>query len=167
MDEIQQTHNPQYLYSKQLAINIRQAHPELNVSRGHQHIYIGKSGNEPDLKQWLYSLLEKLPEIDHPRETIHFIIAENDSIELMTVINPSEFTIRAEEYAIESGLNFSQPPGKSGYSTDPLPLDHPWYSDKDYFKKQPKKKSLFDQIKDRPDVKAILDDFKEKGYLDQ
>jgi len=78
--------------------------------------------------------LDNIPEIGHPLETVHFIVYENDSIELITLINPSEFNIRAEEYAIASDLGFSQP-SNSGYDKTPLPLDHPWYSDKTYYKK--------------------------------
>lgn len=66
---------------------------------------------------------------------------------------------------MQSGRRFSKPPDESGYSNYPLPFNHPWYSDKDYFKKLQKKKSLFDLIKDRPDIKEILDDFERKGYL--
>jgi hypothetical protein len=79
------------------------------------------------------------------------------------LINPSEFDVTAEDLAIESELSFSKP--GNGIDKTPLPLDHPWYSDKDHFKKTKEKRTLFEQIKDLPNVKPTLDRLKAEGLL--
>lgn len=127
-------------YSRTLAANIEAALPEVRALCGAGNIYLHlpqSIGGYADLKGWLYMMLESLPEIPYPIERIEFIIYVNGSIELFQVINPSEFDATAVDKAIIDQLNFSSPPTK-GWNI-PMPLDHPWYSDKDYFRKRKKK----------------------------
>jgi hypothetical protein len=151
-------------YKHQLALNITDALPTASVyfTGGYLTIDLPNSP-EVDLKAWLYGLLEGLPEIDAELETVHFIIKVKGSTELITLINPSEFDVTAERMAIESELSFSQPGG--GIDRTPLPLDHPWYSDRGYFKRTTDKRSLFEKIKDLPNVKPTLDKLKAEGLL--
>jgi len=44
MDELGQTFNPQYPYTRQLVMNIREAHPDLDVSSNSMYIYIKSPG---------------------------------------------------------------------------------------------------------------------------
>lgn len=92
------------------------------------HIDVIKTDSS-SLKQWLWDLQKKLPKIEYPIETVRFIIDGN----YITMINPSEFDVRALDYAVESKLKYTQ--HSAPYSREPLPLDHPWYTDKDYFRK--------------------------------
>lgn len=123
-------------YLAQLALNIMEAHKELSVSVGNGHIYIRKQGAEPDLKKWLFSMLEELPEINHPIETVHFAVYVDDALKLVTLINPSEFDARAADLAKEQGLRFSQPSAFGAPVNQPLPLDHPYQTDRNYFRKK-------------------------------
>lgn len=170
MDLEQQKHNRPY--ANTLAYNIDQAVPESRVTIHRNYIMIVLPENVGDHKQWLYSLLESLQEINYPIETVRFVIRANGELQYPQItINPSESDVRGLDYAIESGLQFSKQ--SSPYSTGPLPLDHPWYTDKDYFKKQSKAKSkksklspeaeLFKKIKDQPNVKVILDKMRADG----
>jgi len=122
-------------YTRQLAKNLQNALPDAKITISGQYIILKKYGStEPDLKVWFDDLLSTLPDINYPIETVRFFIHENDDTTITRIINPSEFDIRAEEYAIKSGLKFSQPTPPP-YSTEPLPLDHPFYADGDYFRK--------------------------------
>lgn len=162
-------------YGLTLAKNIQHVFPTIRAIYGFGNIYLHLNediGHKADLKGWLYTMLDTLPEIEYPLERIEFIIYVNGSIKLFKVINPSEFDAMAIDKAIIDGLNFSSPP-ESGWNK-PMPLDHPWYTDKDYFRKNGyvkdyaiKKKHpeahLFNQIKDMPNVKIILDQIKKDG----
>ena len=119
-------------YLNELAWNIKQALPDVKVLADRFSIYLYLSGEQqPDLKQWLYSILETLPEINHPIERVVFVLYFNDSIEDIVTINPSENDVRALEYAIERQLHFSGGGDTSWF--EPLPLDHPYYSNNKYF----------------------------------
>lgn len=123
-------------YTRQLAKNLQQVLPEAKLTLSGQYIIIKNIVTaEPNLKTWFDSVLGTLPEIAYPIETVHFFVYGNNDKTITRTINPSEFDIRALEYAIESGLKFSQPTPPP-YSTEPLPLDHPFYSDRDYFAKE-------------------------------
>jgi len=121
-------------YLIQLALNIIEAYPELGVTVGNGHIYIRKKGYEQHLKEWLFSMLSDLPEIDHPIETVRFAVYVDDSLELVTLINPSEFDVRALDVAIEAELSFSKPAELSDPVHQPLPLNHFYYSNNKFFK---------------------------------
>jgi hypothetical protein len=151
-------------YKHQLAVNISDALPDGSVYFTGNYLTIDiPESTSDELKAWLYDLLEGLPEIDAPLETVHFIVKLNGSTELITLINPSEFDVTAERMAIESELSFSKP--GNGIDKTPLPLDHPWYSNKDYFRSAIDKRTLFEQIKDLPNVKPTLDKLKAEGLL--
>lgn len=116
-------------YTNALACNLQHALPDAKVLVGGGYLNLYLYGEqEPDLKDWLFGILDALPEINHPIERVNFVVSVDDSIELITLVNPSEFDIRALDYAIESKLQFSQQ--KRPYSNDPLRLDHPYYKDK-------------------------------------
>jgi len=116
-------------YTNELAANLQQALPNARVLVGGDYINLYLYGKQdPQIKSWLFGILGALPEINHPIERVNFVVSIDDSIELITLINPSEFDIRALDYAIESKLQFSQQ--KRPYSNDPLRLDHPYYKDK-------------------------------------
>jgi len=136
MDEWQQKleamRKPYKPYTYQLAKNINAAFPALKVVVRPPYITLKLTGDKPeDLKTWLYNILELLPEIDHPLDTVKFIIKVNDTTESFITINPSEATIMALPYAIESKLKFSQ--SSIPYDETPLPLDHPYFNDNQYF----------------------------------
>jgi len=151
-------------YKHQLALNITDLLPEVSVYFTGNYLTIDiPELQSQDLKAWLYGLLEGLPEIDAPLETVHFIVKIDGSTELITLINPSEFDVTAEQNSIDAGLSFSKP--GNGIDKTPLPLDHPWYSNKDHFKKAADKRSLFEKIKDLPNVKPTLDKLKAEGFL--
>jgi len=119
-------------YIAELAYNISQALPDATIKYDLVNIYTYLYGEQQsDLKQWLYGVLETLPDINHPIERVSFVIYVDDKIEKVVVINPTENDVRAIEYAIETGLKFSKP--TTPYSDEPLPLDHPYYSDKKHF----------------------------------
>lgn len=124
-------HNP---YTNELAHNLQKVLPDAKVLVGGGYINLYLYGEHAaDLKGWLFGILETLPEIDHPIERVNFVVYVNDGMELITLINPSEFDVRALDHAIKSELQFSQP--KRPHSNEPLPLDHPYYSDKNHFRK--------------------------------
>jgi len=165
MDANNQIRNGANRYGVMLAENINKALPKAKCFYGNGNIFIylpDSLGYKASGKGWLYTLLEGLPEIDAPLQRLQAVIYVNEAIECVTIINPSEFDVTALDHAQESGLKFSQPP----FYLEPLPLDHSWYSDKDYFKKQNKKKKgkvTFDDVKDLPNVKPILDDMRKDG----
>jgi len=151
-------------YKHQLALNITDALPTASIYFTGNYLTIDiPELLSQDFKAWLYGLLESLPEIDAPLETVHFIVKIDGSTELITLINPSEFDVTAEHNAIDAGLSFSKP--GNGIDKTPLPLDHPWYSDRDYFKRTTDKRSLFEQIKDLPNVKPTLEKLRKEGLL--
>jgi len=158
-------------YTNELSENLLKVLRDCSILVSRNRIYIYKVGDtSPDLKKWLYDILESLPDILHPLETVEFVVYENGEMNLITKINPSEFDVRAVEYAIASDFRGQHPETnytKEEYSREPLPLDHPWYSDKEYFNKLPKTKQeqLFNKIKDMPNVKPLLDDMKKKGLI--
>lgn len=119
-------------YTNQLAFNVMKALPDAKVLIDSVNVYLYLYGEQQaDLKQWLYSFLETLPEINHPLERVSFVIYVNDSMEKVVLINPSENDVRALEHAVERQLNFS---GKADESwSDPLPLNHPYYSNNKHF----------------------------------
>jgi len=123
-------------YIKELSFNLQQALPDATIKfdRINIHLYLNEH-QQPNLKQWLYGVLETLPEINHPLERVGFVIYVDDKIEEITLINPTENDVRALEYAVDSKLKFSQP--SAPYSDEPLPLDHPYYSDNKYFAPKP------------------------------
>jgi len=115
-------------YLKELAKNLQHALPNAKVSYGGGFIRLYLYGEqEPDLKKWLFSVLDSLPEIPHPIERVSFDVKVDDKIELVTLINPTEFDVRSVEYAIESKLHFNQ--SSRPYSDEPLLLNHSYYSD--------------------------------------
>lgn len=123
-------------YTRQLAKNLKEALPLAEINLSGQYIIIKKVDPiEPDLKEWFDSFLVSLPEIDYPIETVRFFVHAENGRTITRVINPSEFDLKAVEYAIESGLKFSQPEIPAHLSSEPLPLDHPVYSNPNYFKK--------------------------------
>lgn len=162
-------------YINELARNINQALPDAKVLVDNINIYLYLYGEQQsDLKKWLYSFLETLPEINYPIERVCFVIYLDDKMEQAVVINPSENDVRALDNAIHNQLAFSKPADSTWF--DPMPLDHPWYQDKDYFRKtDPKSKlknsngerseeaELFNKIKDQPNVKSILDEIRNDG----
>ena len=151
-------------YKQHLFVIITDALPDASVYFSGPYLTIDlPESPSNDLKAWLFDILENLPEIDAELETVHFTIKVKGSTELITLINPSEFDVTAEQNAIDSELSFSQP--GNGIDKTPLSLDHPWYSDKDHFKKPNDKRSLFEQIKDLPNVKPTLDKLKTEGLL--
>lgn len=119
-------------YINELAINVQQALPNAKVMVDTVNIYLYLYGKQAtDLKQWLYSFLETLPEINHPIERVVFVLYFNDSMENVVTINPSENDVRALENAIERKLHFSGNADSSWF--EPLPLDHPYYSNSKHF----------------------------------
>ena len=160
-----------HLYSKQLALNLQLALPNDKVEYYSGRIYLHLLevvADEKDRKQWLYRVLEKLPEIVHPIERIQFVIYQADSMDLITIINPSKFDVMAVHDAIESGLSFSSPPA-AAWELEPLPLDHPYYTEKDWLNKlmaKTKNKTRdidFKEVKDLPNVKPILEKIRKQG----
>jgi len=119
-------------YLNELAWNIKQALPDAKVLVDRFSIYLYLYGDQqPDLKQWLYSFLNTLPDINHPIERVVFVLYFNDSLETIVTINPSENDVRALEYATDNKLKFSRPADTSWFES--LPLDHPYYSNNKYF----------------------------------
>ncbi|WP_231489931.1 hypothetical protein [Pedobacter sp. Leaf170] len=156
------------LYGVTLADNINKAFPQVNCiyGGGNLHLYLPDSpGYSERSKGLLYTMLDGLPEIDAPLQRLQVIVYVNESIQCVTIINPSKFDVTALDNAKENGLSFSQPP-PSLEQLEPLPLDHPYYTDKDYFRKQSKKKKdavTFDDIKNLPNVKPILEEMRRDG----
>jgi hypothetical protein len=67
-------------YKHQLAVNISDALPDASVYFTGNYLTIDiPESTSNDLKAWLYDLLESLPEIDAPLETVHFIVKLNGS----------------------------------------------------------------------------------------
>lgn len=163
-DQIRNGANP---YGVTLAQNINKALPKAKCVYGSGNIYLylpDSLGYKASSKGWFYALLDTLPEIDAPLQRLQVIIYVNEAIECVTVINPSEFDVTALDEAKEGGLKFSSD-APAGWNV-PMPLNHPWYSDKDYFKKKPKNKKgpiTFNDIKDLPNVKPILDEMRKSG----
>jgi hypothetical protein len=119
-------------YINELAINVQQALPDAKVLVDTLNIYLYLYGEQStDLRNWLYSFLETLPEINHPIERVSFVLYVNDSMENVVLINPSENDVRALENAVERGLHFSGAADSSWF--EPLPLDHPYYSNSKHF----------------------------------
>ena len=119
-------------YINELAWNVKQALPEAKVLVDSVNIYLYLYGEQPtDLRNWLYSFLETLPEINHPIERVSFIMYVNDSMEQTVLINPSENDVRAIELAVERQLHFSGGADSSWF--EPLPLKHPYYSNNKHF----------------------------------
>lgn len=119
-------------YINELAWNVQQALPGAKVLVDTVNIYLYLYGEQhTDLKNWLYDLLETLPEISHPLERVTFVLYQNDSLDKVVLINPSENDVRAIDNAIERQLHFSGFPDPSWY--EPLPLDHPYYSNNKHF----------------------------------
>ena len=172
-DQIRNGENP---YGVTLAENIIKALPKAKCiySNGNICLHLPDSvGYKASSKGWLYTLLDTLPEIDAPLERLQVIIYVNEAIECVTIINPSEFDAMAMDKAKIDGLSFSSD-APAGWNV-PMPLDHPWYSDNDYFKKNGELKDyafkkqypeahLYNKIKDQPNVKAISDKMKKEGY---
>ncbi|WP_231464727.1 hypothetical protein [Pedobacter sp. Leaf132] len=156
------------LYGVTLADNINKAFPQVKCIYGGGNLYLhlpDSPGYSARSKGWLYTMLKSLPEIDAPLQRLQVIVYVNESIQCVTIINPSKFDVTALDNAKENGLSFSQPP-PSREQLEPLPLDHPWYRDKDYFKKQPRLNKgpvTFDDVKDLPNVKPILDQMRREG----
>ena len=171
-DQIKNGANP---YGVTLAENISKALPKAKCiySSGNICLHLPDSpGYKASSKGWFHTLLDTLPEIDAPLERLQAIIYVNEAIECVTIINPSEFDAMAMDKAIIDGLSFSSD-APQGWNV-PMPLDHPWYSDKSYFKKNGALKDyavkknhpeahLFQQIKDQPNVKAILNEMRKEG----
>lgn len=163
------------LYGKQLAANIHSALSgvETVYSYGQIYIHLEKNvGKKAELKGWLYALLESLPEIAHPIERIQFVVYQAGSMDLILTINPGKFDVLAVYDAIESGLNFSSPP-PAAWELEPLPLNHPYYTQKGWLQKQieAKKSHLksknisFEDVKDLPNVKPLMDAFASEEQL--
>lgn len=156
------------LYGKQLAENIKNALPtaKAEYSLGRVYLYLPSSvGEKASLKGWLYTLLDILPEIEHPLERILFVVYQEGSLDLITLINPSKFDVTALNYSIERGLNFDAP-RPAAWELEPLPLDHPYYKEKDWLKKQPKrhtKQVTFEDIKELPNVKSLVKEMRDDG----
>ena len=113
MDAENTTHNTRGLYGKQLAANIQAALAETKAvySGGRIYLYLKAGiGDKADMKGWLFTLLDGLPEIEHPLERIQFVVYQAGSMDSIITINPSKFDILAVYDAIDSGLNFSSPP---------------------------------------------------------
>lgn len=124
-------------YANQLAFNVKQALPQAIVTISMNYIHIDLEYILTDHKAWLFELLPTLPDINHPIETIYFIIRSKRQMYPTITINPSEFDLMSLQYAIDSGLQFSSPGNSHPFSTDPIPLDHPYYNgDKLYFHKK-------------------------------
>ncbi|MDQ1139396.1 hypothetical protein [Pedobacter agri] len=114
-------------YTNQLAYNVMKALPGAKVLVDSVNIYLYLYGQvKPDLKEWLYSFLETLPEINHPLERVSFALYENDSLEKVVLINPSENDVNSLQDAVDRGLHFSGGADLSWF--EPMPLDHPYYS---------------------------------------
>lgn len=119
-------------YIKKLTENLKVALPNAKITLSGQYIKIENADIKKNIpKVWLYDLLATLPEIEYPIETVRFNVFENGTHKLTTIINPSEWDLRAVQYAIKSKLKFSQ--HSIPYSTEPLPLDHPYYQNSNYF----------------------------------
>ena len=119
-------------YINELAWNVKQALPDAKVMVDTLNIYLYLYGDQPtDLRSWLFSFLETLPEINHPIERVSFVIYVDDSMEQVLLINPSENDTRAVELAVERKLHFSGGPDSSWF--EPLPLEHPYYSNNKHF----------------------------------
>jgi len=167
MDSKDQIRNGANPYGVTLAENINNAFPQCKCVYGGGNIYLylpDSLGYKANSKGWLYTMLEGLPEIDAPLQRLQVIVYIDEAIQCVTIINPSKFDVTAMDEAKEAGLKFSSPP-PSKAQLEPLPLDHPWYSDKDYFKKQPRMKNniTFNDIKDLPNVKPILEEMRKDG----
>lgn len=116
-------------YINQLAWNLQLVLLEAKITLGGGYIYVDLFGpQDPDLKKWLFEILETLPEIEYPIERVNFVVRVDNAIELVTLINPSENDVRALDNAIGNELNFSKE--SDGSWNTSLPLDHPYYSDK-------------------------------------
>ena len=100
-EQIKTGRNP---YGLSLASNINKALPDLKAAYfgGKISLYLPSTsiGEKASLKGWLYTLLDTLPEIEHPLERIHFIIYVDDAIENVILINPSELDVQALDRAI-------------------------------------------------------------------
>lgn len=119
-------------YINELAINVQQALQDAKVMVDTINIYLYLYGQQStDLRKWLYSFLETLPDINHPLERVSFVIYVDDSMKEVVLINPSENDVRALEHAVERGLHFSGAADSSWFET--LPLNHPYYSNSKHF----------------------------------
>ncbi|RZJ79133.1 MAG: hypothetical protein EOO20_27160 [Chryseobacterium sp.] len=164
-------------YANQLAHNVRKALPQAIITISRNYIYIDLDYVLTDYKKFLYDLLATLPDISYPIETVYFIIRTKGQMHPSVIINPSEFDIMALQYAIDSELKFSSPGNSHPFSTEPIPLDHPYYTeDKLYFHKKYDRENkskkgevlspeakLFNKIKDQPNVKVILEQIAKDG----
>lgn len=164
------TPNSRSFYGQQLANNIQEALPQAKIEYfgGNVYLYLSQAiGEKASLKGWLYTLLESLPEIDQPLERIQFVVYENNALKLISVINPSKFEVTALDKAIGRGLDFSAPP-PAAWELEPLPLNHPYYTEEGWLKNQQTKSKkdkqvTFDDVKDLPNVKPILDQIRKDG----
>ncbi|RZK25351.1 MAG: hypothetical protein EOO43_05730 [Flavobacterium sp.] len=167
------THITRGLYGKQLAANIQAALAATKAvySGGRIYLYLKTGiGDKADMKGWLFTLLDGLPEIEHPIERIQFVIYQAGSMDSIITINPTKFDVLAIYDAKDSGLNFSSPP-PAAWELEPLPLDHPYYTKEGWLQKQleirkeqKKTKDIsFDDIKELPNVKPILEEMRKNG----
>jgi len=173
MDAQNKTHETWGLFGKQLAENIQASVPgsEAFSFSARIDLHLETSvGQKAELKNWLYRLLESLPEIEHPIERVQFVIYQSGSMDFVTVINQSKFDILAVYDAIECRLNFSSPP-PAAWELEPLPLNHPYYTQKDWLQMQLEKKKpsqkikeiSFDDLKDLPNVTPLLEKMRKNG----
>jgi len=169
-DQIRNGANP---YGVTLAENINKALPKAKCVYGGGNIYLylpDSAGYNVSSKGWLHTMLEGLPEIDAPLQRLQIVVYVNEAIKCVTIINPSKFDVIAMYEAKEAGLKFSSPPPAS-WELEPLPLDHPYYTQKGWLDKQLKKKKenqkikdiSFDVIKHLPNVKPILKEMRKDG----
>lgn len=122
-------------YTDQLLLNLQASLPDAKINFENRYMNVFLYGEQPkDLKNWLYELLETLPEINHPIQRVSFLLRVDDKIELATVINPSEFDVMALTFAVDSELKFGSPAYSHPFGIEAIPLDHPYYTEnKRYF----------------------------------
>jgi len=123
-EEWEEKRNP---YTKQLLANLQERYPDADIQLNAGTIFLNKAGDpEKDIKQWLYNILESLPEIPHQIERVQFVIYENGEMRVPIIINPAEEDAYAIQNAIDRKLHFS---GGSSY-LKALPLNNEYYNKK-------------------------------------
>ncbi|WP_165825471.1 hypothetical protein [Pedobacter yonginense] len=135
-------------YAFKLGSNIKTAIPECKVQLWfYNQIDIFRNGSfstqrsseqkNRENKIWVYALLESLPDIDLQIERVVIVVYENNEERSQIIINPTEFDVTAFDWAIANPLN--EPRRRPGNDI-PLPLNHPYYSNPNYFRSKAFKK---------------------------
>ncbi|WP_231460022.1 MULTISPECIES: hypothetical protein [unclassified Pedobacter] len=122
-------------YGATLADNINKSYANISAryGNGNLYLYLPDSWDKSTvLKPWLDKFLKTQPQINCPLERLQVIVYLHDAIQLVSILNPSELDAMEMDEDNSKARKF-----RHDYSQDwktPMPLTHPWYKDKNYFK---------------------------------